>query len=83
MAFFGTQRVTTYLLHHEPVSYVDVARLSRQVEPKRKRVLTGRASRIGVDPKPERSTHVQVEGWVTPPGGPNPLELKIQGMRCG
>ena len=36
-----------------------------------------------VDPKPERSTHVQVEGAVTRTGGPNPPMLKNRGMRCG
>jgi hypothetical protein len=35
-------RVTTYLLHNGPASYRFVARLSREVEPERKRVLTGR-----------------------------------------
>ena len=38
-----------------------MARLSRKVEPQRKRVLTGR-SVAAVDPKPQRSIHGQVEG---------------------
>ena len=38
---------------------------------------------LGVDPKPARSIHDQVEGWVKPTGGPNPVMLQNYGMSCG
>ena len=38
---------------------------------------------VGVDPKPKRSIHGQVEAGVIPGGGPNRCGLKTARMSCG
>ena len=38
---------------------------------------------MGVDPKPKRSIHGQVEARVIPSGGPNGYRLKTVPMSCG
>ena len=38
---------------------------------------------MGVDPKPTRSIHGQVEAGVMPGGGPNRCGLKTARMSCG
>jgi hypothetical protein len=58
------------------------ARLSRQVEPKRKRVRKG-VLVAGGRPEAVRSSHGQGEVRVTPDGGPNLLVLKNHWMSCG
>ena len=61
------------------VGLVKALRAEASGKPSLNRAKLSRAA----DAKPVRTTHEQVEAWVIPRGGPNPLGLKTEGMTCG